>query len=299
MSNKIFTVSILIPALNEENNIGKLLNDILGQKMSEHSILEKILIISDGSTDKTNEIVTSLSQKNPIIELVINEKRLGKIFSLANGFEKLQSDYVILFDGDVRLCDDTITELLKPLKVNKYKLIGGNPIPALPQSKRKIASLAQIFSWHLIQKIKKRQPLSIYSANGRILMLNNELYKHINMHELSTPGDDQFLYLQSKGSFTYNPEAKVIYKLPSVIGDFLKQNIRFRRAQEIRATTEQNSKDIFTINDRAQIFLSTFMSYPQEGMWWIILYVCGFIKYHKEKIFGTKGDRWGIANSTK
>jgi len=71
-------ITIGIPAYNEEKNIGNLLNDILNQKL-EHNILEKILVISDNSTDKTDEIVSSFMKRYDNIQLIRIEKRREKL----------------------------------------------------------------------------------------------------------------------------------------------------------------------------------------------------------------------------
>ena len=52
------TVTVALSAFNEETNIGNFIASVLKQK-EENFVLEKILIISDGSTDKTAEIVKS------------------------------------------------------------------------------------------------------------------------------------------------------------------------------------------------------------------------------------------------
>jgi len=53
---KLITVSIGIPAYNEEANIGKLLSSLIKQKEAGF-IIKEIIVVSDQSTDKTDEIV--------------------------------------------------------------------------------------------------------------------------------------------------------------------------------------------------------------------------------------------------
>jgi glycosyltransferase involved in cell wall biosynthesis len=68
------TVTIGIPAFNEEANIAHILKALLKQDTSKY-ILEKIIVSSDASEDNTNAIVKSL--KSPLIDLIENTKRDG------------------------------------------------------------------------------------------------------------------------------------------------------------------------------------------------------------------------------
>lgn len=296
----IKTISILIPALNEEKNIINLLNDIKEQITFGGFKIETVLVISDGSTDKTNELVSNFASDNLFVKLVINQKRLGKIFSVAKGYQILNTDYLIMFDADVRLADNTVLELSKGVLNNENaKLIAGNPIPLKLTSKFNIAEQASMFSWHIVQKIKSIQPNSIYSAHGRILMLSRLLYKNIDIESLSTPGDDQFIYLQAKESFKYLDKAIVYYKLPSSINDYLSQNLRFRRAQNMRLASDINLKDVFYIKNKRLLVIQTCFLHPLRFVLWFNIYIAGFIKYKFQSYYGNKGDVWGIAKSTK
>ena len=68
------TLTIGIPAYNEEANIGLLLNDITLQK-NRNYILKEIIVVSDGSTDSTVKKVEQASIQS--IKLIINKKRTG------------------------------------------------------------------------------------------------------------------------------------------------------------------------------------------------------------------------------
>lgn len=293
------TISILIPALNEEKNILTLLESISAQKLSDDFIVNKIFVISDGSTDKTNEIVSEYEKKHRNVELVINEKRIGKISSVGKGFHLIDSDYLVMFDADIQIKNDTIFELCRVIATKKYDLVAGNPVPNPSRSIFNVAEQASMLSWHLVQAIKKTQPESIYSAHGRILMLSKSLYKNIDVHELSTPGDDQFIYLQCKGSFMYAPNAIVYYRLPGNIGDYLKQNVRFRRAKGVCLQAKFDLEKLFFVKKEVSIVLRLAFGHPIRFLCWGLLYVTGFIKYNLQKFFGKKGDDWGVASSTK
>ena len=68
------TVTIGIPAYNEEANIKNLLDSILSQ-IQNNFIIDEIIVVSDGSSDKTADIVRSLN--NSLINLIEDKERLG------------------------------------------------------------------------------------------------------------------------------------------------------------------------------------------------------------------------------
>src|ERR1041385_4839945 len=92
-------ILIGIPAYNEEANIGELLKHILSQRQINFNI-SKIIVISDGSTDKTVAIVSKF--KNKKITLINYKKRKGQI-SRQNEIIKMMAkndEFLLLFEAD-------------------------------------------------------------------------------------------------------------------------------------------------------------------------------------------------------
>ena len=125
---KKLQVAIIICALNEEKNINNLLSDLLVQNTKGFD-LNKILVISDGSTDKTVEIVNSFKSKT--IEVVNHKDRRGKAARLEEAFKKLQEDVFVVLDADVALAHkNVVLEMVLPfLKNQSLGMVGGNSQP--------------------------------------------------------------------------------------------------------------------------------------------------------------------------
>ena len=107
------SISLVFPAFNEEENIGKVLEDAI-------SIAEKlnvpfeIVVVNDGSIDKTPEIVKSYIKKYPkIIKLINNYKNLGYGATLRNGFKTAKNDWVFFADSDRQFDLNEIHNLLE------------------------------------------------------------------------------------------------------------------------------------------------------------------------------------------
>ena len=296
-----FSFSIIIPALNEEKNIGNLLKDILLQIDFDNSLVEKVVVISDSSKDKTDEIVASISKINTVINFERNDTRLGKSFSLDKVFKKVNTDYVILLDADVRLEKNAIRTVIEEVIKSNAELIAGNPVPNTPSSLFNFAEQASLFSWYLVQAIKENSPKTIYSAHGRFLVLSKSLYKNLDLSKISTPGDDQFIYLSAK-SFEYSKNSIVYYKLPSSFQDYLKQNVRFRYAKTFKTESfaQENTKDYFHVDNKSFILVKTILKHPYTFILWAILYTVGYLLFLKKIILRDCSIKeWGDAKSTK
>ncbi len=127
MSQKL-SISVGIAAYNEEGNIKKLLTSFLSQKQRLLSIKE-ILVVSSGSTDKTNQIVRSFSNKFPIIKLIRQKKRVGKASAVNILLSKAKANIIVLSSADIILAKKSLEKLVKPLISSKVGIVGSHPVP--------------------------------------------------------------------------------------------------------------------------------------------------------------------------
>lgn len=97
--SKKHTVTIGIPAFNEEKNIAFTIQSVLKQR-GDSFMVEKILVVSDGSNDSTDEIVKKMSETFPVVTLVADSERKGKITRLNQLCRMNQSDFMVFLDAD-------------------------------------------------------------------------------------------------------------------------------------------------------------------------------------------------------
>lgn len=122
MSNKSAKklVSIIIPAKDEEKAIGKVLSDvnkvIAGAK--KHNF--EVIVVDDGSTDKTSEIARKYKAK-----VVVNTGVHGKGKALVCGFRHCKGDYIIMLDADYSHMPEDIPRFLDKLNQG-YGLVVGS-----------------------------------------------------------------------------------------------------------------------------------------------------------------------------
>lgn len=121
------TVSILIPARNEESNIQQAITAALN---STHVSVE-VLVLDDGSTDRTAELVTELAQKDARVKLVRGVSLPlgwgGKPHACARLAEHATGEWLLFQDADVRINPDAVARLTACASERELDLLSGIP----------------------------------------------------------------------------------------------------------------------------------------------------------------------------
>jgi glycosyltransferase involved in cell wall biosynthesis len=99
MVNNKIDISVIMPALNEEKNISLALNNTL-KAFDDFKINGEVIVINDGSTDKTEEIIMDLSKKDKRISLIKHSSPQGIGASFWDGMNCAQGDAVVMLPGD-------------------------------------------------------------------------------------------------------------------------------------------------------------------------------------------------------
>lgn len=137
---------IQIPAYNEEENIGNVLKEIPKKIDGIDEI--KILVINDGSSDKTKEI----AEKENVDFIIDNPKRLGLARTFMKGIEKCLkegADIIVNIDGDGQYPSSEIPALIKPIIEGVSHITIGNRSP----SKLKHFSIMKRFFQYIGTKV--------------------------------------------------------------------------------------------------------------------------------------------------
>jgi dolichyl-phosphate beta-glucosyltransferase len=109
----IKSFSLIIPAYNEEERLPKTLERVLEWSKKVSFDLE-ILVIDDGSIDKTVEIVKKIAKKEPHLQL-IPSKHLGKMPQVFKGFQFAKKDIVGVMDADLAADPEEFLKLFQKL----------------------------------------------------------------------------------------------------------------------------------------------------------------------------------------
>lgn len=220
------TVTVGIPAYNEEANIKNLLMSVLAQKRNNFK-LEKIIVISDSSTDKTVEIVKKLSKKHKIIKIIVGKKRKGKSARLNQLYSLNKSDIVINFDADVLLVGTSVIDKMVCGFSKGVAMVSGSNLPVKGENfVQKITASGDLL-WYEVRN-KYNSGNNIYNSSGCSTALLGEFARKIK-HPKKVVADQQYLFHIVKSSgykFKFVKNAKVIYRSPDNLRDYFRQSYR-------------------------------------------------------------------------
>lgn len=94
-----YSISVLVPVLNEESNLAPTvmrLIDALTITVEDY----EIVIIDDGSTDKTREVADRMASENPVIRVISNPKNMGLGYCYRRGYEEATKNFCVYIPGD-------------------------------------------------------------------------------------------------------------------------------------------------------------------------------------------------------
>ena len=117
-------LSIIVPAFNESKTLPTLISRLERVNLP-HS--KEIIIIDDGSTDKTKSILKKIDNKKNII-IITNYQNLGKGASIIKGLKRSSGDLIIIQDADLEYNPNEFKKLLKPFVDKKVQVVYGSRV---------------------------------------------------------------------------------------------------------------------------------------------------------------------------
>ena len=116
-------LSIIIPSYNESNYLPKLINKIKSVKLDKKKFTLEIIVVDDGSTDNTQEVLSKIKDIK-----VIHQKNRGKGSAVQKGIEHSLGDYILIQDADLEYDPNDYPKLLEPIfGQEKIAIFGSRP----------------------------------------------------------------------------------------------------------------------------------------------------------------------------
>lgn len=167
-------VSIVIPVYNEEENIPLLLEGI-AQIMDRRAEPWELIIIDDGSTDNSLEVLKTLADKYPPLRIIKFQKNSGQSAGFDAGFKLARAETVVTLDADLQYDPRDIPHLLEGLK--NYDVVCGRRRKRLdPWLKRVSTKIANAVRNKLSEENIKDTGCSL-KAFKRSFLINLKMYK--------------------------------------------------------------------------------------------------------------------------
>lgn len=128
-------ITIFFPCFNEEQNVERVTREALavaGQISDDY----EIIIVNDGSRDRTAEIAEKLAKENPSVRVIHHDTNKGYGAALQTGFKNASKELVFYTDGDGQFKIEEIKKLLP--HIEKYDIVSGYRISRRDPLHRKI-----------------------------------------------------------------------------------------------------------------------------------------------------------------
>ena len=281
------TLTIGIPAHNEAKNIGQLLTQLLSQYYRNIK-LQRIIIYSDGSKDKTTSIAKNIKNKN--VKIIDNKIRKGISHALNQIIIYTKSDILLLLDADISITDsDFINKITQPI-IKKYAdLVSTKLVEQEPTNfYSRMLWVSQQVKNNVFNQINMGN--NIFNCKGPVRVYSKKLYKQILFNKHIANDAYSCIRCQELGmKFKYVQNTEVYYKLVDNFSDHQKQSSRF--FQSVKIHIPLTSIILGLIKS-----LKIILIYPYHVITYlfVILYIKIISLFHRVEI-----NSWQMATSSK
>ena len=145
-------ISVIIPTFNE----AKTINEIIKRVQAEN-VADEILVVDDGSTDGTRQVMESLNDKDTV-RMILHERNQGKGAAIRTGIQQAKGDVIIIQDADLEYNPRDYRALLQPIEDGIADVVYGSRFLGAPRR--------PVMFWHMV-------------ANQLLTLMTNILYNTI------------------------------------------------------------------------------------------------------------------------
>ena len=172
-TNKKYSISVLVPAWNEEKTIEGTIRAIFSAGYN----LEEVIVLNDGSKDNTKKIVERLLKEYPKL-ILLNKKNSGKADSLNQGLEMAKGELVAVVDADSYPDKGSFEKMIGFFDDKK---VGAVTCVFIPRNKKKFFERLQVIEYNIIAFTRKLLDYvdAIYVTPGPLALYRKSALKKI------------------------------------------------------------------------------------------------------------------------
>ena len=218
-------ISIVITAFKEPQTIGKAIESIISQKITEN--YELIVTAPD---NETLLVAKKYADKNHNIKLYKDPGK-GKTYALNLLFKKVRGNIMILTDGDVYVSGNSINQIMRSFKDKQVGCVTGRPVP-LEDKSTKYGYWAN-FLFDSAHKLRNnlKQKNKFLECSGYLWAFRNNVITHIPS-DVAEDTIVPFFFYEKGYKIDYVDAAEVYVKNTSNWEEWISQKIRTSRAHE-------------------------------------------------------------------
>jgi cellulose synthase/poly-beta-1,6-N-acetylglucosamine synthase-like glycosyltransferase len=165
-------VSITVPVYNEEMQVEGLLESLLALEYPAEKV--QILIVSDGSDDRTEEIVASFADRG--VELLAMPGRSGKTASEAAAAEHLRGELILNTDASIRISPDALKPLVEAFQDSEVGVASGRDISVSASRDTTNQGEAGYVGYEMAVRDLETRLGGIVGASGCLYVIRSELH---------------------------------------------------------------------------------------------------------------------------
>lgn len=228
MTNIKPTLTIGIPAYNEEKNIGNLLNSICSQEYNSIE-LRSIIVVCDGCTDETVNIVNSFATNNSIINIHVTNNRSGKADGLNKIYKLANTDYLMTIDADVIFLGIKNIDLMARTMIQDKRINLVGPFHVPTQSKTMVGNFSRLSALLFLDAVAEYNNGSNFYSCMSVEFMRKSFYKSF-CFPIGTIADQCYAYGQSIKNNIYGyklvRDAKVVFGVAQTFHDWRVLSVR-------------------------------------------------------------------------
>lgn len=220
-------VSVIIPAYNE----GVVLHNCVESVMRSHYPRIEVIIVNDGSTDDTAEVMAAIVERHPSVR-AIHQENAGKGAALNRGIAEARGDALLFVDADGLFTARTIDWLLVGLSAPGVGAVCGDDRPANPD--RPLTQMLSVMS-HVGTGLVRRALSLLHClpiVSGNIGAFRASLVRELGGFREDTIGEDLELTWRVYAAgyrVVFQPRAIVYAESPSTLRGLWRQRVRWSR----------------------------------------------------------------------
>jgi glycosyltransferase involved in cell wall biosynthesis len=169
-------ISVVIPLLNEEESLPELCAWIK-RVMDENHFSYEVILIDDGSKDKSWNVIEALSAENSCIKGIKFRRNYGKSAALNMGFEHASGEVVFTMDADLQDSPDEIPELYRMVTQDDFDIVSGwKKVRHDPVLSKNIPS--KVYNW----TVRRMTHIKLHDMNCGLKAYKKQVAKSVEVY---------------------------------------------------------------------------------------------------------------------
>jgi poly-beta-1,6-N-acetyl-D-glucosamine synthase len=219
-------ISVIIPAHNEEMTIEFTIKSVLEQNL----INLQVIVVDDGSIDKTNQICGRLASREPRLNILRNDQRVGKFSAQNLALNFCRGEYVIILDSDSSLQKDAFFEAIKKFHDPDVGAVSCN-LRARNYRKNVITRL-QDFEYLTsisLGRISQAWWGTLFIVSGGYGVFRREALENVGGYDVHTGEDgDVTIKIRKAGwKIAFAPRSLCLTNVPDSVSGLIRQRLRW------------------------------------------------------------------------